>query len=64
MNDIEFGKDFIAIYDRHGEVVRWVMQEWIEDPSIVLSIANAVRIASVGKDIRGIIEGGIGNANI
>ena len=47
MNNVEldFAADAIYIRDDEGEIVSWVMQEWIDDPKVVLSIVNAVRIA-------------------
>ena len=46
----EFGKSFVTIFDDDGqEVVTWVEDEWIEDPSIIPAIKNAVRLAKQGK---------------
>ncbi len=42
---IDIGEDYISISDRDDEIVRWVIDEWIEDPKIVLSIANAIKLA-------------------
>lgn len=42
---IEILQDSIAIRDTSGEIVYWHESEWIEDPSTVLAIANAIRIA-------------------
>lgn len=37
--------DAIYIYDDNGtEIVSWTEQEWIDDPSIVPSICNAIYI--------------------
>lgn len=52
MTRIEFGEDYIAIYDQQGEIVRWLKQEWIENPDVVFPIANAVKLASEGIDLR------------
>jgi len=43
---IEFSEDSITIYNRYGgpELVTWTQTEWTEDPSIVLSIANAIKM--------------------
>jgi len=38
--------DFISIADDEGEVVRWVRDEWLEEPDIVVTIANAINLAS------------------
>lgn len=51
-NRIKFGEDQISIFDNKGEVVMWTEQEWVEDPSIVFSITNAVKMAVEGKDLR------------
>jgi len=42
---VAFEGDAIALYDEEGiEIVRWVKDEWVEDPDVVLSIVNAVRL--------------------
>lgn len=41
---IEFALDGIYIRDEHGEIVCWVEDEWKEDPDVVYSIVNAVRM--------------------
>jgi hypothetical protein len=42
---VELAEDSIHIHDEHGkEVVMWIQDEWIDDPSVVLSIANAICI--------------------
>lgn len=42
---IDIGKDYITIYDHEGtELVHWVEDEWIEDPEVVISIANAIHL--------------------
>ncbi len=46
---IEISDDYIAIIHRKEEVVGWHKDEWNEDPSIVVSIANAIHLAH--KDI-------------
>jgi len=38
--------DFISIADDEGEVVRWVRDEWLEEPDIVVTIGNAINLAS------------------
>ncbi len=53
---IEWGKDFISIRDKKGEIVRWVMDEWVEDPSVVLSITYATYRAGKGENIRKLIK--------
>ena len=55
--DVEFGQEHIALHDRKGEIVRWVMDEWVEDPSVVLSIVNAVHLGHLGVDIREVTGG-------
>ena len=43
---VEIDNTEITIYDEQGyEVVHWVDTEWMEDPSIVPAIANAIRMA-------------------
>ena len=41
---VAIGPDFLAIYDEAGEIVRWVEDEWLEDPALALNLANAVRL--------------------
>ena len=44
---IEIDELHVTVYDEEGyEVVHWVDVEWMEDPSIVPAIANAIRMAS------------------
>lgn len=51
-NKVEFGSDYIAICDDEGEIVRWVKDEWVENPDVVFSIANGVKLAVEGKNLR------------
>lgn len=45
MNKIIIDAQEITINDRKGnEIVKWVDDEWIEDPSVTVSIANAINI--------------------
>lgn len=58
MNKIKYKIDFedgIRISDKEGEVVMWLEEEWVEDSSVVYSIANAIKLACEGKNIRRII---------
>jgi hypothetical protein len=41
---LEIGEDFVTISDEFGEIVHWVEDEWIEDSSVVISIAVAIRM--------------------
>ena len=47
--DVEIGPDYVRIYKWIGgariEVVGWIKQEWIEDPTVVNSIFNAIHLA-------------------
>lgn len=37
--------DAVVLYDEAGtEIVRWLSDEWVEDPDVVYSIVNAVRV--------------------
>ena len=38
-------EDSVTILHNNEEIVHWVSDEWEEDPSIVPSIANAIKIA-------------------
>ena len=54
---VKIGEDFVSISDREGEIVRWVLPEWVEDPKVVLSIANAVKLAEQGlTDMRKLLQ--------
>lgn len=45
MERVEILSDTIRIYDNdNNEVVGWVEEEWLEDPNLVLVIANAINI--------------------
>ena len=45
MERVEILSDTIRIYDNdNNEVVGWVEDEWLEDPNLVLVIANAINI--------------------
>lgn len=39
-----FDQSGIYLHDRNGEIVMWSPEEWREDPDVVISIANAIRI--------------------
>lgn len=42
---VTLDEDSIYITDDHGEeVVMWTEQEWVDEPNVVLSIANAIKI--------------------
>jgi hypothetical protein len=57
---IHFEEDSISFHDEQGEVVMWTWEEWDEDPSVALIIANAAYLAGKGEDLREIIrQGGI-----
>lgn len=46
MVKVDVFSDGIYIYDALGnEIVSWISDEWERDPSIVPSIANAVKLA-------------------
>lgn len=44
MFTVKLYEDSIYLRDGSEELVMWVQDEWIEDPSLVWSIVNAVRI--------------------
>lgn len=42
--------DEVVINDRDGnEIVKWVRKEWEDDPSILPSISNAIKLSYEGK---------------
>jgi hypothetical protein len=45
MMRVEIGEDFVTIHDNEGELIHWVEDEWVEDSTLVVSIANAVLLA-------------------
>ena len=45
---VEIGGDFIRIYKGKKEIVGWIIDEWKEDPNIVFSICNAIKLAYKG----------------
>jgi hypothetical protein len=42
---VKFTDDSIGIYEGKKEIVYWYKTEWHEDPDLVYSIANAVKLA-------------------
>lgn len=56
MAKVDIRTDEITISDRIGEVVKWVKDEWEEDPNIVPTIANAVKLTTEGQDMRTILK--------
>ena len=42
---IHFSEDYISIQFNGTEIVGWTESEWIEDPQVVFSIANAIHLA-------------------
>jgi hypothetical protein len=42
MFTVDIHSDSIVLMDEKGEIVYWDRQEWIDDPSLVLLIANAI----------------------
>jgi len=47
--EVVITEDSITVLHGKEEIVHWVSDEWEEDPSIVPSIANAIKLAY--KDI-------------
>ena len=45
---IKFGEDYIRIYKGNKEIVGWIIDEWKENPQIVISICNAIKLAYKG----------------
>ena len=45
---VEIEQDYISISHHGEEIVYWHIEEWNEDADIVISIANAVMLASSG----------------
>lgn len=41
---IEIEDDHVTLSDKHGEIVHWVSDEWEEDPTVTISIANAINM--------------------
>ncbi len=42
---VEINEDSIRIFENQVEIVGWNQTEWIEDPNIITSIANAIHLA-------------------
>lgn len=45
---ISIDSQYIEIIHKNEEIVYWERQEWLDDPDIVLSIANAIYLAASG----------------
>jgi hypothetical protein len=41
---VTIGPDYIAIYDKGEELVRWVEDEWLEEPALAINLANAIHL--------------------
>jgi hypothetical protein len=41
---VSIGTDYIAIYDQGEELVRWVEDEWLEEPRLAINLANAINL--------------------
>ncbi len=50
--------DYIRLEDEQGEIVYWDKQEWIDDPDLVITIANAIIYGNAlgGAAVRELIE--------
>jgi len=61
---INIQQDFISISDKHGEIVRWLDNEWIEDPAVTAAISNAIDIYHTkgSEYLRDIIDNKIFNS--
>ena len=51
---VEIGPDYVRIYKGEGdariESVGWTKQEWVEDPTVVNSIFNAIHLADTDPE--------------
>lgn len=41
---VMISEDGVYINDNDGPIVIWTMQEWVDDPRVVISIASAIRM--------------------
>jgi len=53
---IEYGDDYILILDDQGEIVKWLKSEWIDNPELVFSMCNAVKLHTEGRNLREILK--------
>lgn len=59
--NVEIGEDYVTIFDSYGnELLHWIEDEWTEDPSVTLAIAQAIHTYHTkGEDaIKSIISKG------
>lgn len=66
---VQVEDDSVTIYDEHGEIVHWVSDEWDQDPSVTVAIANAIKLyyekgpsairKLIGKEVRGWAAGSL-----
>lgn len=56
MTEVEIGEDYILLKDSFGEIVKWIQPEWEEEPEVVPTIANAVKLALLGKEVRDFLQ--------
>ena len=43
--------DHISIHDGEDEIFFWHKQEWLDDPSLIVTVANAITIALSDPDL-------------
>ena len=56
MTEVEVGESYILLKDEQGEIVKWVQPEWEEEPKLVPTIANAIKLACEGNDVRDFLQ--------
>lgn len=56
MTEVEIGESYILLKDEQGEIVKWIQPEWEEEPELVPTIANAVKLACEGNDVRDFLQ--------
>lgn len=43
--DVVIEDDIISINEKGQEIAMWIKDEWVDDPNVVFSIANAIKLA-------------------
>lgn len=44
VSGVQVTSDSVTVFDENGEIVHWISDEWEDDPSLTIPIANAINI--------------------
>lgn len=55
---VNVGADSVQLTDHLGVIKTWRLADWAKDPQLVLAIAEAIQLAGLGIDVRGLVDTG------